>query len=81
VSTHTATIPLPQGSPAWHRAANRAKRLSWLSLLYMGVEGAVAVIAAILAGSIAPSPPLPGGKASKPGEARTTDPAPGRQPC
>jgi divalent metal cation (Fe/Co/Zn/Cd) transporter len=49
----TAVVPLPHGGPAWQQAAERARRLSWLSLLYMGVEGAVAVIAATLAGSIA----------------------------
>jgi divalent metal cation (Fe/Co/Zn/Cd) transporter len=44
---------LEHGSPAWHRAARRARRLSWLSLLYMGLEGAIAVAAAIVAGSVA----------------------------
>jgi len=37
----------------WHRAAAQARLLSWLSLAYMSLEGAVAVIAAILAGSVA----------------------------
>lgn len=37
----------------WHRAAARARLLSWLSLVYMAVEGAVAIVAAILAGSVA----------------------------
>jgi divalent metal cation (Fe/Co/Zn/Cd) transporter len=53
VSTDTSIVPLPHGGPQWQRAATRAKRLSWLSLLYMGAEGAVAVIAAVLAGSVA----------------------------
>jgi divalent metal cation (Fe/Co/Zn/Cd) transporter len=44
---------LQHGSPAWHRAARHARRLSWLSLLYMGLEGAIAVAAAIVAGSVA----------------------------
>jgi divalent metal cation (Fe/Co/Zn/Cd) transporter len=44
---------LPHRSAEWQRTARRAKRLSWLSLLYMGLEGAVAVTAAILAGSVA----------------------------
>jgi divalent metal cation (Fe/Co/Zn/Cd) transporter len=44
---------LEHGSPAWHRAARRAKRLAWLSLIYMGLEGAIAVTAAIVAGSVA----------------------------
>jgi divalent metal cation (Fe/Co/Zn/Cd) transporter len=42
-----------QPSPDWLRAARRAKALSWLSLVWMGAEGAIAVIAGILAGSIA----------------------------
>jgi divalent metal cation (Fe/Co/Zn/Cd) transporter len=45
--------PATAGSPEWLRAARRAKALSWFSLAYMGVEGAVAVLAAILSGSVA----------------------------
>lgn len=37
----------------WHRAARRARLLSWLSLGYMAAEGAIAIIAAVLAGSVA----------------------------
>ena len=37
----------------WHRAARRARLLSWLSLVYMAAEGTVAIIAAIVAGSVA----------------------------
>ena len=44
---------LQHGSPAWHRTARRARRLSWLSLLYMALEGAIAVAAAIAVGSVA----------------------------
>jgi divalent metal cation (Fe/Co/Zn/Cd) transporter len=40
-------------SPEWLRAAGRAKLLSWISLAWMGAEGAVAVTAGIMAGSIA----------------------------
>jgi divalent metal cation (Fe/Co/Zn/Cd) transporter len=40
-------------NPEWLRAARRAKVLSWVSLAWMGVEGAVAVTAGIMAGSIA----------------------------
>ena len=40
-------------SPEWLRAAHRAKQLSWLSLVWMSLEGAIAIIAGILAGSIA----------------------------
>jgi divalent metal cation (Fe/Co/Zn/Cd) transporter len=42
-----------QPSPEWLRAAGRAKLLSWISLAWMGAEGAVAVTAGIMAGSIA----------------------------
>jgi divalent metal cation (Fe/Co/Zn/Cd) transporter len=38
---------------AWHSAARKAKRLSWLSLGYMAAEGLVAIIAAVIAGSVA----------------------------
>ena len=38
---------------SWHRAARRARLLSWLSLAYMAAEGAVAITAAIMAGSVA----------------------------
>jgi divalent metal cation (Fe/Co/Zn/Cd) transporter len=53
VSSAVPADVLQHGSLAWHRAARRAKRLAWLSLLYMGFEGAVAVAAAIVAGSVA----------------------------
>lgn len=42
-----------QRDVAWHRAAQQARLLSWLSLAYMAAEGAVAIVAAILAGSVA----------------------------
>jgi divalent metal cation (Fe/Co/Zn/Cd) transporter len=45
--------PRPRHGPEWLRAARRAKQLSWLSLLWMGAEGAIAITAGILAGSIA----------------------------
>jgi hypothetical protein len=54
-----ATLPKAQAeprhepSPEWLRAASRAKVLSWLSLAWMGAEGALAITAGILAGSIA----------------------------
>jgi divalent metal cation (Fe/Co/Zn/Cd) transporter len=41
------------GSREYLRLARRAKLLSWASLVYMGVEGLVAVVAGIVAGSIA----------------------------
>jgi divalent metal cation (Fe/Co/Zn/Cd) transporter len=43
----------PVRSSEWHAAARRARLLSWLSLAWMGAEGAIAITAGILAGSIA----------------------------
>jgi divalent metal cation (Fe/Co/Zn/Cd) transporter len=40
-------------SADWLRAARRARALSWLSLVWMGAEGAIAITAGIVAGSIA----------------------------
>ena len=37
----------------WQRAARQARLLSWLSLAYMAAEGAIAIIAAVIAGSMA----------------------------
>jgi divalent metal cation (Fe/Co/Zn/Cd) transporter len=45
----TATL----GSPTYLRLARRAKLLSWASLGYMAFEGLVAIVAGIVAGSIA----------------------------
>ena len=39
--------------PGWQRAARRARLLSWLSLAYMAAEGAIAITAAVIAGSVA----------------------------
>ncbi len=44
---------LQHGSADWQRAAARASLLSWASLFYMAAEGAVAIAAAVLAGSVA----------------------------
>lgn len=41
------------GEPERDRLIRRAKALSWLSLAYMTVEGAIGIAAAILAGSVA----------------------------
>jgi divalent metal cation (Fe/Co/Zn/Cd) transporter len=41
------------GGPEYLRLARRARLLSWASLGYMALEGAVAIIAGIVAGSIA----------------------------
>jgi divalent metal cation (Fe/Co/Zn/Cd) transporter len=49
-----ATAPAPvERDAGWQLAARRARLLSWLSLAYMAAEGAVAIIAAIIAGSVA----------------------------
>lgn len=37
----------------WLAAARRAKQLSWLSLIWMGAEGTIAISAGVIAGSIA----------------------------
>jgi divalent metal cation (Fe/Co/Zn/Cd) transporter len=43
----------PARSAEWLRAARQARMLSWLSLAWMGAEGAIAITAGLLAGSIA----------------------------
>ena len=45
--------PLATGSPEWVRLAKRARLLSWLSLGAMTLEGAIAIVAGVIAGSIA----------------------------
>lgn len=44
--------PTP-GDEAWLRAARRVRLLSWASLAWMTVEGAVAIVAGVVAGSVA----------------------------
>lgn len=44
---------IPVGDPEYLRLARRARLLSWGSLGYMALEGAVAIVAGIVAGSIA----------------------------
>lgn len=55
--TRPSATPPPQSSSTpsaeWLQAARRAKQLSWLSLVWMGLEGGIAIAAGILAGSIA----------------------------
>jgi divalent metal cation (Fe/Co/Zn/Cd) transporter len=49
-----STLPVaPQRDERWLRAARRARLLSWLSLAWMTIEGAVGVLAGAAAGSIA----------------------------
>jgi divalent metal cation (Fe/Co/Zn/Cd) transporter len=56
VSTRALAVIQPGSamrSAEWLRAARRARFLSWLSLAWMGAEGAIAITAGLLAGSIA----------------------------
>jgi divalent metal cation (Fe/Co/Zn/Cd) transporter len=56
VSTRELTgLPLAEvaHSGEWHEAARKARLLSWLSVAWMGAEGAIALVAGIAAGSIA----------------------------
>jgi divalent metal cation (Fe/Co/Zn/Cd) transporter len=46
-------VPAPIARDEWLRLAGRARLLSWVSLAYMTVEGAVAIAAGIVAGSFA----------------------------
>ena len=45
--------PAPIDAEAYRRLAGRAKRLSWVSLAYMTIEGGIAILAGVLAGSVA----------------------------
>jgi hypothetical protein len=47
-----AVATLPR-SEEWLRAARLTRLLSWLSLVWLGIEGAVAIVAGVMAGSIA----------------------------
>lgn len=49
----TAVAPAPLDRERYRRLAARARLLSWVSLAYMTIEGAVAILAGILAGSVA----------------------------
>ena len=50
---HPPGAPAVPGSAEWLRLARLARRLSWLTLAWMGIEGGVAIGAAIAAGSVA----------------------------
>jgi divalent metal cation (Fe/Co/Zn/Cd) transporter len=43
----------PPHSDEWLRLARRTRLLSWLSLAWLGVEGAVAILAGVMSGSVA----------------------------
>jgi hypothetical protein len=53
--TETVALDLQvaPGSPSWFRLARLAKLLASLTFVWLGIEGAVGVIAGVLAGSIA----------------------------
>jgi divalent metal cation (Fe/Co/Zn/Cd) transporter len=46
-------VRLPVHSEEWVRAVRLTRRLSWLSLIWLGIEGTVAIAAGVMAGSIA----------------------------
>ncbi len=50
---HRIDLICPTRDQGWHRAARRARLLSWVSLAYMVAEGAIAIVAAVVAGSVA----------------------------
>jgi len=51
VSSLQASAAAPTAE--WLVAAHRARLLSWISLVWMGLEGTIAIVAGVLAGSIA----------------------------
>jgi divalent metal cation (Fe/Co/Zn/Cd) transporter len=48
-----AEVAITPGSQSWFRLARLAKILSSLTLVWLGIEGAIGVVAGILAGSVA----------------------------
>jgi hypothetical protein len=54
LTTVPAAVPAPsEHSEEWLAAARRVRILSWISLAWMTAEGAIAITAGVLAGSIA----------------------------
>ena len=49
----SATAQAVTRDAGWQRAARQARLLSWLSLAWMVAEGAIAITAAVIAGSVA----------------------------
>lgn len=52
-ATRIALSPAVATSAEWLRAARRVKLLSWISLVWMSLEGGVAITAGVIAGSVA----------------------------
>jgi divalent metal cation (Fe/Co/Zn/Cd) transporter len=52
VGSRAAAAAVPRDA-SWQHAARQARLLFWLSLAYMAAEGAIAIIAAVIAGSVA----------------------------
>lgn len=52
-ASRPGAAPREQASEDWFRAARQARILSWVSLVWMGAEGTIAIVAGVLAGSIA----------------------------
>lgn len=51
-SCSAASVDAETRSTGWHRAARRARLLSWLSLVWMSAEGALGLAAGLQAGSL-----------------------------
>jgi divalent metal cation (Fe/Co/Zn/Cd) transporter len=49
----TTALASAVGSAEWLRIARLTRLLSWLSLVWLGIEGTVAIVAGVLAGSVA----------------------------
>ncbi len=52
-TTTTAPAALRPRSTKWVQLAHRARLLSWISLGWLGIEGGIAILASVLAGSVA----------------------------
>jgi hypothetical protein len=53
VSVAGTPLAAPLARAEWLRLARRARALSWISLAWLGIEGTVAVVAGLAAGSVA----------------------------
>jgi divalent metal cation (Fe/Co/Zn/Cd) transporter len=52
LQTQAALVAAP-ASQEWLRTARLTRLLSWLSLVWLGIEGTVAIVAGVMAGSVA----------------------------